>query len=234
VVLGTGIVPGISSVMVRVLSDTLGGADTIITSLLLSARDVSGPASLEYFAKELTMPFSVYVNGTDVPAHAFSQPIEVDFPDPFGRRRAYLFPFSDQVLYPLTTGAKTIETRLALDPPRLSRLLAFVARIGAAAPLRECERVRRALVQRRTRPTSTNPTQFALRVDVRRGERSGCATLVGPAQAEAAAVGAAITARGLLEGEVPSAGVWMPEQVLEPDRFFPRLIRHGLTVRVVA
>lgn len=234
VVLGTGIVPGISSVMVRVLSDTLGGADTIRTSLLLSAHDVSGPASLEYFAKELTMPFSIYVNGTDVPAHAFSKPIDVDFPDPFGRRPAYLFPFSDQVLYPLTTEAKTIETRLALDPPRLSRLLALVTRFGAAAALRECERVRRALVRRRTRPRSTNPSQFALRVDVRRVERSACATLVGPAQAEAAAVGAAITVRELLEGEVPSAGVWMPEQVLDPVRFFPRLIRRGLTVKVEA
>src|SRR5262249_27832902 len=34
VVLGTGIVPGISNVMVRALADRLGGADEILTSLL--------------------------------------------------------------------------------------------------------------------------------------------------------------------------------------------------------
>ncbi|HEX9588487.1 MAG TPA: saccharopine dehydrogenase NADP-binding domain-containing protein, partial [Bradyrhizobium sp.] len=44
-VLGTGIVPGISNVMVRALADALGGADEIETALLLNAADVSGPAS---------------------------------------------------------------------------------------------------------------------------------------------------------------------------------------------
>jgi hypothetical protein len=63
VVLGTGIVPGISNVIVRALAHTLGGADVIETSLLLSASDVSGPASFDYFVKELAMPFAVHVNG---------------------------------------------------------------------------------------------------------------------------------------------------------------------------
>jgi hypothetical protein len=48
-VLGTGIVPGISSVIVRALADALGGADEIETALLLAASDVSGPASFDYF-----------------------------------------------------------------------------------------------------------------------------------------------------------------------------------------
>ena len=52
VVLGTGIVPGISNVIVRALADTLGGADVIETSLLLSARDASGPASFDYFPSQ--------------------------------------------------------------------------------------------------------------------------------------------------------------------------------------
>ena len=38
-VLGTGIVPGISNVMVRAMADTLGGADEIETALLLNAGD---------------------------------------------------------------------------------------------------------------------------------------------------------------------------------------------------
>ena len=63
VVLGTGIVPGISNVIVRAVADTLGGADVIETSLLLSASDASGPASFDYFVKELTMPVAVDVDG---------------------------------------------------------------------------------------------------------------------------------------------------------------------------
>jgi hypothetical protein len=74
VVLGTGIVPGISNVIVRAVADSLGGVEAIETSLLLSASDPSGPASLDYFLQELTMPFDVHVNGTDHPARAFSDP----------------------------------------------------------------------------------------------------------------------------------------------------------------
>ena len=33
-----------------------------------------------------------------------------------------------------------------------------------------------------------------------------------------------------MEGEVYEPGVWMPEQVTSPPRFFSRLARHGLTV----
>jgi saccharopine dehydrogenase-like NADP-dependent oxidoreductase len=132
VVLGTGIVPGISNVIVRALANKLDGAEKIVTSLLLSAGDTSGPASLNYFARELTMPFQVHVDGQDIAAHAFTDPSLTEFPAPFGQRWAYLFPFSDQVLYPRTIGAKTVLTRLSLEPPRLGRLLAIVLRIGAA------------------------------------------------------------------------------------------------------
>jgi len=72
VVLGTGIVPGISNVMVRALADSLGGADEIETALLLDATDVSGPASFDYFLQELTMSFAIRVDGQDRPARALS------------------------------------------------------------------------------------------------------------------------------------------------------------------
>jgi hypothetical protein len=103
---------------------------------------------LEYFLQELTMRFDVHVDGTDRPAHAFSDPCRVDFPAPIGSRAAYLFPFSDQVLYPRTMGAQTVMSRLALDPPALARVLAFLVRTRAA---RVAARpgVRKALAQRR-------------------------------------------------------------------------------------
>ena len=45
IVLGAGLVPGISSVLVRALAEEVGGADRIETALLLSANDMSGPGS---------------------------------------------------------------------------------------------------------------------------------------------------------------------------------------------
>src|SRR4029078_8969399 len=124
VVLGTGIVPGISNVIVRALANNLDGAEQIVTSLLLSAGDTSVPASLDYFAKELTMPFQLHIDGQDIAAHAFPAPTLTEFPPPFGTRWAYLFPFSDQVLYPRTMGAKTVLTRLSFEQPTLGRVRA--------------------------------------------------------------------------------------------------------------
>jgi hypothetical protein len=53
---------------------------------------------------------------------------------------------------------------------------------------------------------------------------------VGGAQADAAAAGASGTVRSLMEGEVSEPGAWMPEQVINPPRFFSHLAKHGLTV----
>src|SRR5438046_8089505 len=131
-ILGTGIVPGISSVMVRALADALGGADEIETALLLGAADVSGPASFDYFLQELAMSYDVHVDGEDRPARVFSIPRLIEYPPPAGTQLAYLFPFSDQVLYPRTMGVRTAVTRLSLEPAWLARVLSMVARSGAS------------------------------------------------------------------------------------------------------
>ena len=231
VVLGTGIVPGISNVIVRAVANTLGGADVIETSLLLSATDAAGPAALAYFLKELAMPFEVYVDGADRPARAFSDPRVIEFPSPFGRRSAYLFPFSDQVLYPRTMRTQTARTRLAIEPAGLARWLAAAVRVGAAR-LVASEGVRNLVTRRHSDRTPSESARFALRVDVNHDGRSAHATLVGAAQADAAAAGASATVRAMMEGEASEPGVWMPEQVLDPPGFFSRLARHGLNVEL--
>lgn len=228
-VLGTGLVPGISNVIVRALADALGGADEIETALLLGAADVSGPASLDYFLQELAMSFDIHVDGEDRLVRAFSAPRLVEYPSPVGARLSYLFPFSDQVLYPRTMGVWTAVTRLALEPAWLARVLSMVSQTGASHLL-AIEGVRHAIARRRQDRSSDNSARFALRVDVRRGQNSRHATLSGQTQADAAAAGAAGVARVLIEGEVREPGAWMPEQVIDPGTFLTRLAGRGLKV----
>jgi len=71
---------------------------------------------------------------------------------------------------------------------------------------------------------------FALRVDVTRNGEASYATLVGGAQADATAAGAAGLARSLLNREVAEPGAWMPEQVIDPAGFFSRLAERGVNV----
>jgi len=228
-VLGTGIVPGISNVIVRALSDTLGGVDEIETSLLLNAGDVSGPASFDYFLRELAVPFDVHVDGRDRTVRAFSAPRLVEYPPPVGARLSYLFPFSDQVLYPRTMGVRTAVTRLAIEPGWLSKALSVIAHTGASQLL-AIGAIRHAIARQHKAAPSDKGARFALRVDIRRGQNSRHATLSGQTQADAAAAGAAGVARALIEGEIREPGAWMPEQVIDPAPFLSRLAVRGLKV----
>lgn len=228
-VLGTGIVPGISNVVVRALSDALGGAEEIETALLLTASDISGPASFDYFLQELTMRFDIRLDGVDYPTRAFSDPRRIEFPAPVGPRLAYLFPFSDQVLYPRTLGARTVLTRLAIEPQWMASLLALLARSGLAT-IAAHESIRHAIAQRRKDRPSGEGAPFALRVDVRRNGRARCATLLGRTQADAAAAGASEIGRLLIDGAVGVPGALMPEQIADPAPFLARLSRRGLHV----
>lgn len=230
IVLGTGIVPGISSVMVRALVERLGGCDEIDTALLLGANDISGPASFDYFLQELTMPFDIRVDGRDIKAAAFSAPRLVDFPEPVGRQLGYLFPFSDQVLYPRTMGARTVLTRLAIEPRWLARSLAALVRTGMHR-LFTVEKLRSIVAKSRRDRSSREGARFALRVNVKRSGIARHATLLGRTQADAAAAGAAGVARALIENRVREPGAWMPEQVIEPAPFLARLAAKGLEVQ---
>jgi saccharopine dehydrogenase (NAD+, L-lysine-forming) len=231
-VLGTGIVPGISNVIVRSLAERLGGADEIETALLLNANDVSGRASFEYFLQELSMTFMAHINGEDRPARAFTDPQLVQFPQPIGTQNAYLFPFSDQVLYPRTMSVRTAVTRLAIEPAWLAVALSIMTRTGASR-LVAIDGLRHAIARSRDRPFSQG-ARFALRVEVRRGSRSALGTLVGRTQADAAAAGAVGVARLLLEDRIAESGAWMPEQVVEPAPFLSRLAAGGFNVQLPA
>ncbi len=229
ILLGAGLVPGISNVAVRALTDALGGADRIETALLLNARDGAGPASFDYLLQELAMTFPIHVDGTDRRVRAFTRPHTVAFPAPLGPRPAYLFPFSDQVLYPRTLGAGTVLTRLSIDPPWMSRLLALLVRTHATRFTAKSP-VRAAAARLRHHRSAPRQQPYALRVEVRFGARSAWATQTGRGQAHATATGAAALARVLTDAEAVRPGAWMPEQIVDPGPFFQRLARAGIPV----
>jgi saccharopine dehydrogenase-like NADP-dependent oxidoreductase len=175
------------------------------------------------------MPFNIHVDGKDRNVRAFSAPRLVEYPPPAGAQLSYLFPFSDQVLYPRTMDVRTAVTRLAIEPGWLSKALSVVARTGISRLL-AIGSIRHAIARQRETAPSDKGARFALRVDVRRGQNSRHATLFGQTQADAAAAGAAGVARALIEGEIKEPGAWMPEQVINPGPFLSRLAAHGLKV----
>lgn len=230
-VLGAGLAPGISSVMARACANRIGKVDVVRTALLLGVGDAFGPASLSYLLEEIAASFDRTTDGRLVRTNPFSLPATIAFPAPVGGRRAYLFPFSDQVFYPMTLGARTVETRLALDPPWLGPVVATALRAGVRRWLRrDSVRQRIASVARRLHGLRAGNNRFALVVEAAGPDDSARTSLIGHEQARATALGAALIARSLADGDVDRPGAWLAEQVIDPTRFFGRLAGAGMLV----
>jgi saccharopine dehydrogenase (NAD+, L-lysine forming) len=236
IVLGAGLAPGISSLLALLGADHLGSqtVESVESNVLLSVGDTYGPASRAYLMEEIALPYAVRIEGREVPTRAFAGSVRVDFPSPLGERRAYLFPFSDQVFFPETFGARTALSRLVLEPPWLGTLLSALVRLRVTALLRRRassqERLQRltAWLQRRYEGRDF----YGVAVEVH-GARGGVrVSLVGRGQASGTAIGAAAVVRALAEGEVRQPGIWLAEQVVLPGPFFERLATRGLVPAV--
>jgi saccharopine dehydrogenase (NAD+, L-lysine-forming) len=234
IVLGTGLAPGISSLLARVGADRVGAVESVEVGVLLSAGDTYGPASRNYIMEEIAMAYTVHIEGRQVPMRPFSGSARLNFPPPLGERTAYPFPFSDQVYFPETLGARTAITRLVLDPPWLGTLLAALVRLRVTAVLRRRgssqERVQRLIGRLQRRYEGHD--WYGVVVDVRGARGRVRASLVGRGQARGTAIGAAAVVRALAEGEVDQPGIWLAEQVVSPGPFFERLAAQGLVPRV--
>ena len=224
VLLGAGLSPGISNMMAQRLAAALGRVERIETAILLSLGDEYGPDSLNHVLEAVTQPLSVFEDGRRREALPFSEGRRIRFPEPHGRRTAYLFPWSDVVYYPKTLGAQTALGRFALDPPWAGRLASLLVRAGARRWLRRpgiLQGRRRAI--ERLKQLHARRDRFALVVTAVGAGRAMSISLSGRHQADATAAGAAELARALAAGEVAEAGVWLPEQVVSHERFFEEL-----------
>jgi len=234
IVLGTGLAPGISSLLARLGADRVGVVESVEVGVLLSVGDTYGPASRAYLMEEMAMPYAVRIEGREVPTRPFGGYARVDFPPPLRRRMAYLFPFSDQVFFPKTLGARTALSRLALEPPWLGALLAVLVRLRAMAMLGlragAEERVQRLGAWLRRRYEGRDRYGIVVEVEGARGRVR--ASLVGRGQATGTAIGAAAVVRALAEGEVKRPGIWLAEEVVAPEPFFERLAARGLVPSV--
>src|SRR5215203_1239727 len=94
IVLGSGLAPGISSLLARQGADRVGAVEKVEVGVLLSVGDTYGPASRAYLLEEITLPYAVWIEGREIPTRPFGAHTRVIFPPPLGKRTAYLFPFS--------------------------------------------------------------------------------------------------------------------------------------------
>jgi len=232
IVLGAGLSPGISNVMAKKLAASLGSIERIETAILLSLGDEYGPDSLHHVLDAVSRPFTVFEHGRSREALPMSEASRVRFPPPLGSKLAYLFPWSDVVYYPKTLGARTAIGRFALEPAWAGHLMSLVMRAGKQNWLQRPEFAGkdRSAIERLKRLYKSNDW-FALVVTAEGDGRTAAMSLAGRRQAAVTAAGAGEIARLIAAGEVSQPGVWLPEQVVSPNRFFEALAELGYMAR---
>jgi saccharopine dehydrogenase (NAD+, L-lysine forming) len=234
IVLGAGLAPGISSLLARLGADRVGAVEKVEVGVLLSVGDTYGPASRAYLLEELSLPYAVRIEGSELPTRPFAASARVNFPPPLGGRRSYLFPFSDQVFFPETLGARTALSRLALEPPWLGALLSVLLRLrvtamlGRRAGAEEIVQHLGAWLRRRYEGRDW----YGIVVEVEGKVGRVRASVVGRGKATGTAVGAAAVVRALAEEEVRQAGIWLAEEVVAPESFYGRLAACGIVPTV--
>ncbi|HLF28348.1 MAG TPA: saccharopine dehydrogenase NADP-binding domain-containing protein [Anaerolineae bacterium] len=232
ILLGAGLIPGIANVIARAGAERVGKVDSVHTALLLSLGDSFGPAALDYMLAASAQPFIVTEDGRERRVKNFAGGRRVEFLVPVGRRITYRFALPDQVFYPQTLGVRTAATRLAFDPPWVTALSAGVMRLGAGTLLRRSGARRLiAWVFDLLHKRYAGRNRFALVVEVKGTPGAARLRLLGQNESAGTALGAALMARRLYEGEVNQPGVWLPEQVIAPDAFFEKLAARGLKVQ---
>jgi hypothetical protein len=212
--------------LARVATDRLGGAvERLNSNVLLSIGDTFGEASRSYTLQELSQTYSVLIDGTDRRVLPMSRPVATVFPAPLGVRSSYLFPFSDQVFFPATLGARTALTRLALDPPWLSPALSALVRLHVISILARRRRsggpAQRVINWLQSRNAGHDWYGLVVEADGRAG--SVRASVAGRGQADITAFGAAAIARAIIDGQVSKPGIWLTEEVVPPESFFEHL-----------
>jgi saccharopine dehydrogenase-like NADP-dependent oxidoreductase len=237
VILGAGIVAGISNIFARMGADRVGPVDSVASTCLLSAGDEYGINGREYLQEEFITAFKATLNGEKVLVWPFTRPQRVEFAPPLGALTAYLIPFSDQLYYPETLGARTAVSQLAFLPqwpiPPLSTVLSLARRSFLRRPSGMKGGLNRILGWLKRRYKSLD--WWGAHVEVRGARGVYRASIQGHVQARGTALSASAFMRALIKGEVEQPGIWAAEQVVPVAPFLKRLAAQGWvpTVNVI-
>jgi hypothetical protein len=211
-------------------ADRVGPVDSIESACLLSLGDEYGSDSKGFVAEEIVTAFKATINGENVLARPFTGPKRIEFAPPLGVLTAYLFPFSDQVYYPVTLGARTAVSRLALLPQWVPGLLSVLLPLtrSALAKRRSGTSGRLGALMDWLKRQYNDLDWWGVHVEVLGVGGVQKASVQGHGQSSATALSAAAFVRALVEGEVDRPGIWTADQVVPVGPFLARLAAHGL------
>ncbi|MDA7026367.1 saccharopine dehydrogenase [Bacillus sp. CLL-7-23] len=166
--LGTGIIsvglaPGLTNLLAQEVRKAFDEMSHIDISIMLGLGDTHGKAAIEWTVDHLNTMFTVNENSQNKQVRSFTDGRLVDFGDRLDRRRAYRFPFSDQMTLPHTLGVPSVATRLCFDSKWVTTGLHGLQKIGAMRLLKYP--VMRAGLVKMLGSLKMGSSEYAVKVD---------------------------------------------------------------------
>ncbi|ASA21389.1 saccharopine dehydrogenase family protein [Paenibacillus donghaensis] len=145
-VLSVGLAPGLTNLLAGEARRSMDETWQLDISVLLGLGDSHGQAAIEWTVDNLNAEYEVMQSGRSHRVKSFTDGQTIDWGQSLGRRRAYRFPFSDQLTLPDTLGIATASTRLCFDSRIATYGLALLQKLGLLRWL-ERSRIRNAAVR---------------------------------------------------------------------------------------
>lgn len=226
VVLSVGLSPGLTNLMAVQATQMLDDVARIDIFLQLGLGERHGRASIEWLVDNFDALFSVYEGGRARGVRSFAKSKKIRFPREAWGRRAYHFPFSDQITLGNAFRIPSISTWLCFDSRVVTTLFAVLARARLGRLLRRDPWRRWAVAVLGGLRSGSDRFVVSVRA---RGTVSGRTSLVeidvgGRTEASMTALIAAETVRLVVEDK-PPPGVHHIEQVMDIGFVAPALKR---------
>jgi len=233
ILLGAGLIPGVANVMAKAGAIRVGKAVSVQTNLMLSVGDKFGSAALDYMLEVLPLSFNILENGKERTVKNLIESSKANFIDPINERTVYRYILPDQFFYPNTLGVHTSGDYFALDPVWIMKIFAASMKMGTGTLLKfKTARIVFKKIFLFLQNLYNGKDIWAITVDVKGSKRRCLLTIKGYGETYPTAISAVLKARALLENEINKPGVWLPEQVIEPDKFFIKLEEYGFKVNI--
>ena len=250
--------PGITNLLAVVAARELDSVHAVhvrIGSFDPSSRDLPLPIpySLDTILDEFTLPAMAYRGAEFAEVEPLGEPERVDFPEPVGARTAVTTLHSEVATLPRSRhfeGVRDVTFKIAFEPELVARFKLLSA-VGLAStdPIEVSDQIVRprdvlSVLGRKLPQAAGTEDVECLRVVVE-GERDGesvsvtAESLIEPdveaglgAGARDTGIPPSIVAQMIASGEVAEAGMFAPEDSVDPDAFFNRLEERGITYRI--
>ncbi|MCL2002573.1 MAG: saccharopine dehydrogenase NADP-binding domain-containing protein [Oscillospiraceae bacterium] len=129
-ILGVGLAPGLSNLLVKKLSQNADKIKKADISLLLGLGEKHGADGVKWFLDNIQRNFILKVDGTDKKFKPFIQKHKTVFPEPLGKRTAYRFNLADQFIVPQTLSVDNASSYYCYDSKFATASVSVLKRIG--------------------------------------------------------------------------------------------------------